>query len=142
MTLSDSVLWLLITIVLYLLEFTTVSHHPALVTVDSYTLALINILVESSHKCIPFFVQSLIRSLQVGLKRPRGLKRPVISGIGFGLKLGIHPLVFLLRSRSMLSLIIYKSEIHRLRRGQDRILRRNLVSSFGQKKKLSFWSIE
>ena len=33
MTLSDSVLWLLITLVLYLLEFTTVSHHPALVTV-------------------------------------------------------------------------------------------------------------
>ena len=36
----------------------------------------------------------------------------------------------------------YKSEIRRLRRGQNRILRRNLASSLiCSKEKLSFWSI-
>ena len=34
----------------------------------------------------------------------------------------------------------FKYEMRRLRRGQDRILRRKLASSFALKKKSSFWS--
>ena len=34
----------------------------------------------------------------------------------------------------------FKSEVRRLRRGQDKILRRNLATAFAQKKKTLFWS--
>jgi hypothetical protein len=80
-----------------------------------------------------------IGNLLGGLKRLRCSKGPVKFGIGYGQKLGAPPLGFFLRSRNMPN-PGFKSEVRRLRRGQDKILRHKLSTAFAQKKKASFWS--
>jgi hypothetical protein len=75
-----------------------------------------------------------IGNLLGGLKRLRCSKGPVKFGIGYGQKLGAPPLGFFLRSRNMPN-PGFKSEVRRLRRGQDKILRHKLSTAFAQKKK-------
>ena len=104
-----------------------------------YRKSLASFLVESSHKCIPS--RSVTHQKLAGWsKKAKGLKTAcniwyrVWSKAGFPSSGVLTQIKEHAKSR-------YKSEIRRLRRGQDRILRRNLASSFAQKKKSSFWSI-
>ena len=70
----------------------------------------------------------LIGNLLGGLKRPRCSRRPVNFGLGYGLKLGAPLVGFSLISRKIPDLVSSMKCV--ARRGQDRILRRKLASSF------------